>query len=116
MEHAHGCQIRDHSSAAKRCSDAVNLHVSAIGFDAARKFVAVSLADGRSDNVLYDTKADAVRHQTNEFTYAYVCIPPSGMSVCQAESFMATNRKLYDAGFRMSDPRDVIPPLMAKGR
>jgi hypothetical protein len=94
----------DHSSAAQRASDAVNLHVSALGFDACRKWVAVRLADGRSDGTLYDTKRDAVRHQSDEQLCAYVCVPPGGMTVCQAESVLAFHRRAYDAGFRLIDP------------
>lgn len=115
MPHDPGCNVPIHSDAAKRCSDAVNLHLSAIGFDAARKFVAVRLADGSSDGDLYPTKRDAVRHQKDEQLCAYVCIPPTGMNVCQAESFMRTNRQLYSAGFRLVDPdaadggKSVIP-------
>lgn len=106
-----------HSDAARRCSDAVNLHVSALGFDARRKWVAVRLADGSSDGVLYDTRRDAVRHQPNERLAAYVRIAPGGMSVCAAESFLSFNRRAYDAGFRLTDPddrnggRQIIPRL-----
>lgn len=98
----------------------MNLHLSAIGFDAHKKWVAVRLADGSSDGTLYDSRRDAVRHQLDEQLCAYVCIPPSGMNVCAAESFLATNRKLYDAGFRLTDPddarggRDVIPRLRSE--
>lgn len=117
MKHDSGCSIQHHSSAAHRCSDAVNLHVAALGFDAVRRWVAVKLADGRSDGTLYDTKRDAVRHQSDEKLCAYVCIPPGGMNVCQAESFMRANRLAYDAGFRLADPdashggRDLIPRI-----
>ena len=76
------------------------------GFDACRKWVAVRLRDGRSDGVLYDTKRDAVRHQSDEKLSAYVCIPPNGMTPCRAESFLSTMRRLYDAGWRLTDPDD----------
>ncbi len=115
--HDPGCPVRVHSDEAKAASDAVNLHVSALGFDAMRKWVAVSLRNGKSDGTLYDTKQEAIRHQLDEFLCAYVCVPPNGMSPCSAESFLATHRKLYKAGFRMvdrDDPRggrDVIPRL-----
>jgi hypothetical protein len=59
----------------------------------------------------YDTRDDAIRHQLHENLCAYVWCPPSGMEPHEAEIFMAYNRKLYDAGFRMPDPA-VIPPLM----
>jgi hypothetical protein len=102
----------------------VNLHLLArgLGFDAAGKFVAVRLADGGSDNALYDTRRDAVRHQFDEKLCAYVRVTPNGMNVCAAESFMATQRKLYDAGFRLTDPDDarggkqVVPRLMRESQ
>jgi hypothetical protein len=119
--HDPGCALhgtlKNHSDAARHCSDAVNLHLTAIGFDAVKKWVAVRLSTGKSDGVLYDTKRDAVRHQSDENLCAYVCIPPPGMNPCQAESFMATHRKMYDAGFRVADPdakhggKQVIPRL-----
>jgi hypothetical protein len=120
MGHDPGCPLWPngvHSDAAKRCSDAVNLHLTAIGFDAVNRVVAIRLADGGSDHVLYDNKRDAVRAQSDEQLCAYVFIPPNGMNQCRAESFMITNRKLYDAGFRLADPdsphggRQVIPRI-----
>lgn len=118
MTHDSGCPVKIHTPAARRCSDAVNLHVSALGFDAAGKWVAVRLADGSSDGTLYDKKRDAVRHQSDEKLCAYVCIPPSGMNPCRAESFIKMSRMAYDAGFRLADPddkhggRELITPVM----
>lgn len=116
MTHDPGCSYTgQHSDAARHASDAVNLHMHALGFDAMRHWVAVRLSDGRSDGALYDSKVDAVRHQTDEKRCAYVCIPPSGMNPCRAESYLSTHRRLYDAGFRLADPDsktggpDVIP-------
>jgi hypothetical protein len=120
LRHDPGCPRREgysHTDSAKRASDQVNLHMSAIGLDAVRKWVAIRLADGGSDGTLYDTKRDAVRHQPDEFLCCYVCIPPTGMTACMAESFMRTNRMAYDAGFRLPDPdsvhggKDIIPRL-----
>lgn len=117
MTHDSGCPVRVHSDAARRASDAVNLHISAIGLDAAGKWVSVRLADGSSDDVLYDTKRDAVRHQPDEKLCAYVRVPPSGMNPCRAESFLKMTRMAYDNGFRLADPdakdggRELIAPL-----
>jgi hypothetical protein len=115
-KHDAGCPAKSkHSDAARHACDAVNLHISALGFDACRKWVAVRLRDGRSDGVLYDSKRDAVRHQYDEKLCAYVCIPPNGMTPCRAESFLSTMRRLYDAGWRLVDPDasdggpDLIP-------
>lgn len=86
-----------------------------MGFDACRKWVAVRLRDGKSDGVLYDSKREAVRHQSDEKLCAYINVPPNGMTPCRAESFLATMRRLYDAGWRLTDPDsttggpDLIP-------
>lgn len=107
-----------HSDAAKRVSDEYNLHRIGSGGLAVGKWFAVALHDGASDHVLYDSKRDAIRHQKhNEQFYAYVRIVPASMSPCEAESFLATHRALYDRGLRMPDPddvdggREVIPRL-----
>lgn len=92
------------SDAAKRCHEAVNIHLQILGAAAIGKWVAVRLSDGGSDMVLYDTKYDAVRHQFHEFWCAYVCIPPNGMSVADAEDFLRITRQMYDAGVRLADP------------
>lgn len=97
-----------HSDSAKRLTDTYNLHrVSAglLNFDVLRKWFAVRLSDGTSDQVLYDTKQEAIRHQHhNEQQYAFICIAPSSMNVCEAEVTMKTHRTLYDKGLRMVDP------------
>jgi hypothetical protein len=118
--HDAGCPGIAHSDAAKRCSDEINLHLAALGFEAFRKWVAVRLADGGSDKALYDSKRDAVRHQADEQLCAYVCIPPTRMSVCSAEAFLSFTRRAYKAGFRLPDPDsrtggpDVIRRLTTK--
>jgi hypothetical protein len=93
-----------HTDDAKRCADNVNLHYQAIGWDAIGKWVAIKLADGGSDSVLYDTKRDAVRHQSDEFLCCYVKLIPHAMTVCEAQTFMKVHRKAYDAGWRHADP------------
>lgn len=98
--------------AARRCSDAVNLHLTIHGMDAVGKWVAVRLSDGGSDARLYDRKQDAVNHQLHENLCAYICIVPTGMPVEDALSFLRTTRRLYDAGMRLSDPdRHVQMPM-----
>jgi hypothetical protein len=108
VEHDSGCPLSGtpelHSDAARRCSDAVNLHVSALGWGATKKWVAVRLSDGGSDGVLYDHRRDAIAHQLHERQCAYICISPGGMNACQAESFMRMTRNAYDAGAHLTDP------------
>jgi hypothetical protein len=93
-----------HSDAAKRASDAVNLHLAALGFGAFKKWVAVRLLDGSSDGVLYDTRREAVRHQLDEKLCAYLCLPPTQLTPCSAEAFLKFTRDAYRSGFRLTDP------------
>lgn len=99
--------LRDPS---RRMADAVNLHLAAdpgnIG-----KWCAIRLADGDSDGVVYDTRADAVRHQLHEQLCAYICIPPGGMQPIEAASYINYHRQLYDAGFRLPDPEFGLPMM-----
>lgn len=98
----------EYSDAARRCSDVINAVITFNGIDAVGRWVAVRLIDGSSDSVLYDTKADAVAHQLHETLCAYVCITPDGMSPASAETYLTWNRRLYDAGMRLSDPEHVV--------
>ncbi len=93
-----------YTDAARRMADAVNIHMHAVGFAASGKWVACKLADGSSDGVLYDTKLQAITHQKmDEKYYAYVMIPPTGMSVAQAERYLGFVRQMYDAGMRVKE-------------
>jgi hypothetical protein len=99
-----------HSDAAKRVSDAYRLHRSALGNEAAGRWIAVSLADGASDGALYDTKTAAARHQHGrEEWFAYVVIGAWDMDVCEAEDYLASVRLWHEAGIPLTDPREVIP-------
>ena len=104
-----------HTDAAKRVSDAVNLHFSIMGFDCKRYWIACRLDSGKGGETLYDNKRDAIRHQLDEYLCMYICLTGAPMSVCEAEVLLAVHRKAYDAGFRMADPdtaaggRELIP-------
>jgi hypothetical protein len=107
MEHEPWCQQKaiGHTDAANRVHDTYNLHRLALGNDAIGKWFACALADGRSDNELYDSKYDCVRHQKhNEQFYTFVKIVPPSMRLCEAEIVLSAARKHYDAGFRLVDP------------
>ncbi len=97
------------SDAARRCSDAVRLHIAA---GMAGKWAAIRLSDGGSDGTAYDSRADAIRHQLHETQCAYVKIPLDDMPPDHAERFLAFHRKAYDAGFRLTDPDDRREPVM----
>jgi hypothetical protein len=117
MNHAHYCRTLHHSDAAKRIFDTYTLHRLADPIGNLGKWFACAIQDGRTDNALYDSKGDAVRHMSNEYYFAYVQIVPSQMSVCDAELFLSGVRKSYDARKGLIDRdhpqggRDLIPRL-----
>lgn len=107
MEHKPWCPMRvmGHSDSAKRLYDTYNLHRLALGMDAIGKWFAAALADGRSDNVLYDSKYDCIRHQKhNEQFYTFIKIIPPSMNLCESEVMLSAARKHYEAGLRLADP------------
>lgn len=111
MKHVPQCPMAafdKHSDAAKRVCDTYNLHRLALGNDAIGKWFAARLIDGTTDNVVYDNKHDAVIHQGhNEQYYGFIAIGPAGANVCDMEIYLATLRKMYDAGMRLTDPNDA---------
>jgi hypothetical protein len=106
-EHLHYClmQSMGHSDAAKRMADTYNLHRIGLGIGAVGKWFAARLSDGTTDDVLYDSKSDCVRHQHHdELMFTYVKIAPSSMNVCDAEILLRTARTLHEKGIRIADP------------
>jgi hypothetical protein len=117
-QHTHYCRTPDHSDAAKRIYDIYGLHRIADPIGNLGKWIAVAISDGTSDNVLYDSRIDAIRHQHhNEFYYAYIQIVPNTMSICDAEIFLSGVRKTYDARKALMDRdhpsggMEIIPRL-----
>lgn len=95
------------SDAARRAADAINAYVTFMDRDELRgKWIAIKLADGSHDGTLYDSKRDAVRHQSDEFICAYISFRniPLGTSAKDMEIFLRFSRDAYDHGFRLPDP------------
>lgn len=92
--------------AAKRVSDTYALHKSADPLGSIGKWFAVAMSDGTSDGVLYDTRQECVAHQHhNEMYYAYLQVTPGSLrTVRECKMWLVATRKMYDAGFRMTDP------------
>lgn len=106
-QHSMQCRQRafDHSDAAKRASDQYNLHRMADPYGSIGKWIAIALADGDTDGVLYDSKSECIRHQHhNEMFYAYSRIIPANFTPCDAEIFLRMHRMMYDKGIRLTDP------------
>lgn len=96
---------------ARRVADAVNLHI--LANEDARGWVACSMQDGRSDGNLYDTRRDAVRHQSDETNRFYLKVAPGGIQPKEAWVSVVYFRSLRDAGIR-PDHEDVTLPQRAE--
>lgn len=113
MIHQRYCTTLRHSDPAKRLCDTFNMHRVADPIGNLGKWFAVAIADGTSDNTLYDNRADAISHQHhNEFYFAYVQVVPSTMNLCDAELFLAGVRKTYEARKSLMETgKEIIPRL-----
>lgn len=96
--------------AGRRAADTLNATIAEHGWWSIRNcWMAFKLADGTSDGILYDTKRDAVRHQSNERMCCYVCFRSLAQGARWKDTavFIKFNRDLYDKGYRMPDPDAV---------
>ena len=106
------------TDAAKRAFDIVNSYVTFTDYSyRVRCWVALRLIDGGSDGTLYESRREAVRHQSSEQLCAYFSYrnAPNGFaSVKDAQLYMDYHRMAYDSGFRLPDPdaRDGGPELI----
>jgi hypothetical protein len=105
VNHSNGCPVRHkHSDAAKRIADVYTMHRLADPYGNIGYWIACALLDGKSDNALYETKQDAIRHQHHKDNwYTFIQIVPSQMTPCEAEVMLKVARMAYDNGARMTD-------------
>lgn len=94
--------------AARRMAAEITMHAVAGSIG---RWAAIRLADGGSDKVPYDTRADAIRRQLHPEHCTYVLVPPDGMQTGQADRVLSFWRQMHDRGFRAVDPRDDIPSM-----
>ena len=103
-EPGYGTGLAVEYDTAKRMYDAVSLHYHALSMDEimARRFVAIRLSDGGSDNTAYESRQAAINHQlgTDRNRYAYFQLPPACPSVRECATLMGYFRRCYDAGYR----------------
>lgn len=104
------------TDAAKRMSDAIGLAVLSHSVEQlAHGWMAFALEDGSTDHTVYPSKAEAVRHQSNEFLYCYLCLARclGSIPVKDAQIFLDMNRHLRRHGGRIADPdeKSVIMPI-----
>lgn len=97
--------------AARRMRDAVNLHVAAARAsreDRVRPpYVAIDLADGTSDGVLYDSRPDAVRHQKSDYRF-YVKVGAVEMAEREALVVLMYARRAYKAGYVFAEEEPLL--------
>jgi hypothetical protein len=106
-----------HSDAAKRFADWYNLHKAA----GSRGWIAVALADGGTDGVVYDTRHAAIAHMwPDERRYFYCLLQAPSLTVCMADSLLRYKRIMnqIEGGHTDRDaPRgglEIIPRLAAE--
>lgn len=100
---------KDEWDAAQRMVDAMALHLGAVGDDAHGKYLAVRLADGRSDGNLYDTRRDAARHQINDPWCFYLKVCVGGIPVREAWTVLMYARQAKQRGVVFSEEEVILP-------
>jgi hypothetical protein len=104
------------TDSARRFSDNVNaLLTFSDAWEIRHSWIAVKLEDGSYDGTIYDTRADAIRHQSDERLCCYFPIGnfASGLSALDAQLILDLQRHAYDAGMRITDEQtpDVFPSI-----
>ncbi|MYR11946.1 hypothetical protein GTY62_15300 [Streptomyces sp. SID724] len=106
---------QEEKDAVQRLCDAVNLHVAALGSEVQGKYVAIRLEDGSSpDGALYDTRADAARHQSDPWCF-YVKCSPAGIQPREAWVVLGYARQAYKAGVIFSEEEAIVPQRLELG-
>jgi hypothetical protein len=100
-----------YSAAAFRMADILNDAVVTSPW-CAGMWMAFMLADGESDGVVYETRAECVKHQFHEQLCCFIRIIPTGVNAQMTQAMLSFYRAAYDAGRRIVDPEqpDYILP------
>jgi hypothetical protein len=104
------------TDAAKRFSGNVNALITfSDPWEIRRSWIAVKLEDGGYDGTIYDSRADAIKHQSDERLCCYFPIGnfANGLSELDAQLILDLQRHAYDAGMRITDEStpDVFPSI-----
>jgi hypothetical protein len=101
--------------AANRMRDAHDLHVVAGALGARERhlqWLAIRLADGRSDGTVYETRRDAVRHtQNKERGWAYIKISADSMGERQAIIVLQMFRRAFSRGVIFAEEEVIVPQM-----
>jgi hypothetical protein len=97
--------------AGKRMADTLNLAIVAYNRAATGRWMAFRLADGTSDQVVYDSRDDAIAHQLHESLCWYEQLRPAGYSADECALTLAYARAMYAAGWRplAGAPAPILP-------
>lgn len=77
------------------------------------RFIAVRLSDGWSNGDVYDTRDDAVRHQSGfAELYAYVKVQPGPMPPAEATRWIDFHKRAADAGMPLTG---MLTPILPTG-
>lgn len=91
---------------AKRMWDVLQLHYAVLTTDQllAKPYIAVSMANGSSDNSVYDTRNDAIRHTMRAAfdanQYLYMPVPLDRPPVEACDTLLWCARRAYENGYR----------------
>lgn len=99
--------------AAMRLYDGIRLHQTVLSKDEiiAKRYMAVRIADGGSDNTAYESHADAVDSARNQpFECFYPQIPLDGIDPIGCDVMIWYAKAVYAAGHRSDPARQLILP------
>ena len=95
------------SDEGRRLAEAHNIALLAGGVG---RWIAVRLSDGGTDGVIYDTRADAIRHQLHERQCYYCQIQPGPMTPRSGTRVIKGMREIYASGkVDMAAPDGAAP-------
>ena len=80
-----------------------------------RRWMAVQLLDGSTDNQMYYSRDDAIRHTRFPRACIYLLVPPTGISYQEAEDLLAVWRRVSKAGWNTEDEHALIMPRTLEG-
>lgn len=80
-----------------------------------RRWISVSLLDGSTDNQMYYSRNDAIRHCKYPRGHIFLFVPPTGISYQEAEDLLAVWRKISKAGWDTEQEQTLILPRTQEG-
>lgn len=102
----------EYSDEVKRFHDGITLHLLADIEQARNSWVAVRLDTGAVSTDLFDERSQAIAHQAKDYEFFYIFIPPTGITLREAEAVLRVNRELASQGMRMGTEKEFVPPTL----